>query len=165
MDKQQLERMHKHNLKVMKVLFIVSMALFAVMTGAMIGFILVFNSPRDVVLLKDLLGEQFTLSSLFFDLTDTCFAAGLVCLLFSLLIFRRRARFAKALYDDYDRIYAEQSKGWDTKPSGAPIVDVMPAPEKPKGKYDDLIHEYEKLYEKGYITKEELDKKKAELQA
>ena len=41
----------------------------------------------------------------------------------------------------------------------------MPAPEKPKGKYDDLIHEYEKLYEKGYITKEELDKKKAELQA
>ena len=162
-DKQQLERMYKHNLKVKKVLFIISMVLFGLATAFLAGFLAIYISGKDIELMPELF-EGLTLSYLMLDLFNTAISAAIVLLLFSLLIFARRARFAKAMLDDYDRLYAEQSRVWNTKPSGAPVVDVKPVEqEKPKGKYDDLIREYEKLCEQGYISKEDLEKKKAEL--
>ncbi len=162
-DKQQLERMYKHSLKVKKVLFILSMCFFFVATLGIVGYFILVGLNKDVILIPDLLQTEFTLRYLFVDLFSEFLSAGVICILFSFLIFGRRARLAKALLDDYDRIKAEESKSWNSKPSAAPIVDVKPAEEPSKGKYDDLLKEYEKLYEKGYITKEDLEKKRKEL--
>ena len=162
-DKKQLENMYKHSLKVKKVLFILSMVFFGVGTAFLVAYIVLNAVGKDVLLIPDLMATDFTLRMLFVDLAMDFISAGVVCILFSFLIFARRARLAKYLLDDYDRVQAEQAKAWTSKPSAAPIVDVKPAEEAPKGKYDDLLKEYEKLYEKGFITKEELDNKRKEL--
>ena len=162
-DKKQLENMYKHSLKVKKVLFILSMIFFGVGTGLLVGYIVLYSLGKDVLLIPDLMQTDFTLQMLLVDLSMDFISAGVVCILFSFLIFARRARLAQALLKDFDRVQAEQAKAWTSKPSAAPIVDVKPAEEAPKGKYDDLLKEYEKLYEKGFITKEELDNKRKEL--
>lgn len=163
LDKKQLENMYKHSLKVKKVLFILSMVFFGVGTAFLVAYIVLNVVGKDVLLIPDLMATDFTLRMLLVDLAMDFISAGVVCILFSFLIFARRARLAKYLLDDYDRVKSEEAKGWTSKPSSAPIVDVKPAEEQPKGKYDDLLKEYEKLYEKGYITKEELDNKRKEL--
>lgn len=163
LDKKQLENMYKHSLKVKKVLFILSMVFFGVGTAFLVAYIVLNAVGKDVLLIPDLMATDFTLRMLLVDLAMDFISAGVVCILFSFLIFARRARLAKYLLDDYDRVKSEEAKGWTSKPSSAPIVDVKPAEEQPKGKYDDLLKEYEKLYEKGYITKEELDNKRKEL--
>lgn len=163
-DKKQLEQMYQHNLKVKKILFIISMCLFAAATAFIVGFIILYANGYDVLLIPELLTTEVTLRGMFIDFFETCLAGALVTLLFSLLIFNRRAMVAKAMLDSFDQIYAEQTRGYATKPSGTPIVDVKPVPnEKPKGKYDDLIAEYTKLYEQGIISKEDLENKKKEL--
>lgn len=163
LDKKQLENMYKRSLKVKKVLFILSMVFFGVATAFLVAYIVLTATGKDVLLIPDLMAVDFTLRMLFIDVSMDFLSAGVVCILFSFLIFARRARLAKYLLDDYDRLKGEEARGWTSKPSAAPIVDVKPAEEQPKGKYDDLLHEYEKLYEKGYITKEELDNKRKEL--
>ena len=163
-DKKQLEAMYKHNLKVKKVLFIVSLCLLTASVLFFTGFLILYFTNKDVMLIPDFLTVEVTLRGVFIDLFESCLAGGLVTMLFSFLIFGRRAAMAKAMLDNFDQIYQEQSKDWNTKPSGTPIVDVKPMPEeKPKGKYDDLIKEYTKLYEQGVITKEDLENKKKEL--
>ena len=163
-DKKQLEQMYKHNLKVKKILFIISMCLFAAATAFIVGFIVLYATGYDVILIPEFLTVEVTLRGVFIDFFETCLAGGLVLLLFSFLIFGRRAAVAKAMLDNFEQIYEEQNRAYGTKPSGAPIVDVKPVQnEKPKGKYDDLIAEYTKLYEQGVITKEDLENKKKEL--
>lgn len=162
-DKKQLEDMVKHNLKVKKVLFIVSMCLFGASLAFLVGFIVLFATGYDVSLMPDYLVDV-TLRYVFLDLFETTLAGAIVTILFSTLIFARRAAMAQAMLENFDKIYEEQSKAWNTHPSASPIVDVKPAPEeKPKGKYDDLIAEYTKLYEQGLISKEDLENKKKEL--
>ena len=162
-DKQQLERMYVHNLKVKKILFIISMCLFGAATLALAGFIVLQATGYDIVLIPEYIVD-FTLKYVCLDLFETFLAGALVLLLFSFLIFNRRAMMAKAMLDNFDQIYAEQSRAWNSMPSAAPIVDAKPVEEaKPKGKYDDLIKEYEKLYNQGLITKEEFENKKKEL--
>lgn len=162
-DKKQLEEIVKHNLKVKKVLFIVSMSLFAASMLFMVGLIILLVQNKDVVLIPDVIADV-TLRGTFIDLFTTCLSGGIVTLLFSFLIFGRRAAMAQAMLDNFDTIYEEQTKAYRTHPSGTPIVDVKPVEEtKPKGKYDDLINEYTKLYEQGLITKEDLENKKKEL--
>lgn len=164
-DKVQLEKMIKHNLKVKKILFIISLVLLGLGSACLATFISLYATGYDVILMPDFFGEiQYTLRSLMSDLEIMFISAGGVLMLFSFLIFGRRANFAKVMLDNYDKIKAEQSRSWNTMPSAAPTVDVKPVPEdKPKGKYDDLINEYQKLYEQGLISKEDLEKKKKEL--
>ena len=162
-DKQQLEKMVVHNLKVKKILFIISMCLFGGAALALAGAIALLITGYDVSLIPDII-EGYTLRSLFIDITFELVAAGLVLLLFSVLIFARRAAMAKAMLDNFDKINEEQQRLYKTYPSGSPIVDAKPVDEaKPKGKYDDLIAEYTKLCDQGLITKEELENKKKEL--
>ena len=162
-DKKQLEEMVKHNLKVKKVLFIISMCLFGASILFLTGLIVLLVKNVDVSLMPDVVAE-LTLRGTLLDMFTTCLAGGIITIMFSTLIFARRAAMAQAMLDNFDKIYEEQTRFYNTKPSGAPIVDVMPAEEaKPKGKYDDLIKEYTKLYEQGLITKEDLENKKKEL--
>ena len=162
LDKAQLEKMYKHNLKVKKVLFTISMVLFSVALSLIILVVVLKSIGIDVLLIPEFLSYEYYLSNALLDLFSTLFAGGLVTLLFSTLIFNRRAIMAKVMLDNYDTIQQEQAKMWKTMPSEeTPIVDVKPAPKK--GKYDDLIKEYEKLCEQGLITKEELEQKKKDL--
>ena len=162
-DKTQLENMVKHNLKVKKILFIISIFLFSLAVAFLVGFIVLFATGYDVVMMPEIFVD-LTLRYIFIDLFEFSLAGAIVTILFSTLIFGRRAQMAKSMLDNFDKIYAEQSKMWNTKPSGSPIVDAKPIEEdKPKGKYDDLIKEYTKLYEQGIITKEDLENKKKEL--
>lgn len=161
MDKAQLERMYKHNLKVKKVLFIISMALFGVATALIFAVIILRINGVDVLLIPEFLSYEYYLSNALLDLFSTCLAGGIMTLLFSTLIFSRRAVMAKVMLDNYDQIKQEQARMWKTMPSEAPIVDVKEAPQK--GKYDDLIKEYQKLCDQGLITKEELEQKKKDL--
>ena len=164
LDKKQLEAMYQHNLKVKKVLFIISLCLFAASTIFLTTFLILYFNGYDVMLIPEFLTTEVTLRAVLVDLFESSLAGGLVTMLFSFLIFGRRAAVAKSMLENFDQIYQEQSKDWNTKPSGTPIVDVKPMPEeKPKGKYDDLIKEYTKLYEQGVITKEDLENKKKEL--
>ena len=55
MDKAQLERMYKHNLKVKKVLFIISMALFGVATALIFAVIMLRINGVDVLLIPEFL--------------------------------------------------------------------------------------------------------------
>jgi hypothetical protein len=164
-DKKQLEKMVKHNLKVKKILFIISLVLLGLGSACLVTFFSLYATGYDVLLMPDFFGEiQYTLRSLMSDLEIVFISAGAVLMLFSFLIFGRRANFAKAMLDNYDKFKEDQFRSYNTKPSAAPIVDVKPLPEdKPKGKYDDLINEYQKLYEQGLISKEDLEKKKKEL--
>lgn len=162
LDKKQLEQIIKHNLKVKKVLFIVSMALFGATLLSLTGFIILLARNIDVVLIPDVIADV-TLRGMLLDLFSVTLSGAVVTLLFSTLIFGRRVMMAQAMLDNFDRIYEEQNRAYNTKPSGAPIVDVKDVQEKPKGKYDDLIKEYTKLYEQGLISKEDLENKKKEL--
>ena len=166
MNKEQLERLYKHSLKVKKVLFIVSMCLFGAAVGSLVSFIILRANNVDMLLIPDYVTTEITLTLLLIDAFDTFLAGGIVCLLFSVLIYARRARVAKSLLDNYDQMQAQNARAWGTMPSSSEpeVVDVKPIYEtKPKGKYDDLIHEYELLYERGLITKEDLENKKKEL--
>ena len=160
-DKVQLERMYKHSLKVKKVLFIISLVLFGLATAAIVGLIVLLAMNVDVLLMPEFL-EDITLRVILIDLAETFIAGGLVCILFSFLIFARRARFAKAMLDNFDQQMASQARTFNSKPSGTPIVDVKPV-EPQQNKYAGLITEYQKLYEQGVITKEEFEAKKKEL--
>ena len=163
LDKQQLEKMVIHNLKVKKVLFIVSMCLFGVACISLIPLIIMTVQGIDVLLIPDLMTVKYTLSEFLVDVFVTFLSGGVMTLLFSLLIFGRRANFAKALLENYDQVYAEQTKAWRSMPD-ASIVDVKPVQEEPKkGKYDGLINEYRKLYEQGVITEEEYKQKRKDL--
>ena len=163
LDKKQLEQIIKHNLKVKKVLFIVSMALFGAALLSLTGFIVLLAKNVDIILIPDVIAD-LTLRGVFLDLFSVTISGAIITLLFSTLIFGRRVLMAQAMLENFDRIYEEQNRIYNTKPSGTPIVDVKDVQnEKPKGKYDDLIKEYTKLYEQGLITKEDLENKKKEL--
>ena len=166
MNKQQLERLYKHSLKVKKVLFIISMCLFTAALLTLIAFIIMRANNVDVLLIPDYVTTEITLTILLIDFFDTFLAGGIVTLLFSVLIYARRARMAKMMLDNYDQMQAQNARMWGTMPSAKEpeVVDVKQVYEsKPKGKYDELIHEYELLYERGLITKEDLENKKKEL--
>ena len=162
-DKQTLESMRRHSLKVKKVLLIVSICLFTVSLLSLIPLIIMRFQGIDVILIPDLLSVDYYLSELLVDVFVTFLSGGVMTLLFSLLVFGRRANFAQAMLENYDELYAAQSKAWKSMPD-ASIVDVKPVQEEPKkGKYDDLINEYRKLYEQGLITEEEYKQKRKDL--
>lgn len=163
LDKASLEKMLQHSLKVKKVLFIISMCLYGLAAAFLATYIALKVSGYDILLMPDYF-EDITLTLVLFDFFSTALSGAIVTLLFSRLIFARRAIVYKAMLDNYDQTYAKQAQTWNSKPSATPIVDVKPI-EKPKGKYDDLINEYQKLYEQGLISKESFEAKKKELES
>ena len=159
-EKEQIERLYKHNLKVSKVMFIISMILLGLATACVVGLAVMISMQVDVILLPSVV-EGITLQGVLRDIFSLFVSGGIVCLLFSLLIFRRRANFFKNLYENSDKV--RFVFGANPVNGGEP-VDVKPVQEaKPKGPYDDLIEEYRKLYEQNLITKEEFEQKKKEL--
>lgn len=162
-DKQQLEKIYVHSLKVKKVLFIISMCLYGLAIAALISYIVLKVNGFDILLIPDFLELEYFFTSFLMDIFSMTLAGAIITLLFSRLIYGRRAIMSKAMLENYDQIVNEQSKMYNTMPNASPIVDVKPTEEKPKGKYDDLIKEYTKLCEQGLISKEELANKKKEL--
>lgn len=161
--KQQLEQIRAKALKVEKILFIISMVCFGVATALFATFIALYVSKIDVLLIPDLLTLEYTLQNLLADLMSTFVTAGIVLIILSKVVFRRRAITAKIMIERMDATRDFQARSWNSKPSGTPdIVDVKPAGPT-YGKYEGIIHEYEKLYEQGLITKEDLENKKKEL--
>ena len=159
-EKEQIERLYKHNLKVSKVMFVISMVLFSLATACIIGLAVMISLQIDVILLSSIV-EGITLQGVLRDFFSLFISGGVVCILFSTLIFRRRAYFFKNLYENSDKI--RFAYGARVNNQSEP-VDVKPVEDaKPKGPYDDLIEEYRKLYEQNLITKEEFEMKKKEL--
>ena len=118
LDKQTLERMVKHSLKVKKVLLTISICLFAVSPLPLIGLIIMTVQGVDILLVPDLLAVDYYLSEALVDLFVTILTGAIITLLFAFIIFGRRANFAQAMLDNYDKLYAEQSKAWKSMPSG-----------------------------------------------
>ena len=158
-EKEQIERLYKHNVKVGKVMFIISMCLFALATACIVGLAVMISLQVDIILLPSVV-DDLTLQGVLRDFFSLFISGGIVCILFFALIFRRRANFFKNLLENSDKIRFVYGR----PVNGGEAVDVKPAPqEKPKGPYDDLIEEYRKLYEQNLITKEEFEQKKKEL--
>lgn len=161
--KQQLELIRDKALKVSKILFVISMVCFGIASGLFAAFISLYVLKIDVILIPDYLTLEYTLQNLLADVMSTFITAGVVLIILSKVVFRRRAIMAKIMIERMDTVQATQSQSWNTKPSGTPdIVDVKPAGPS-YGKYEGIIHEYEKLYEQGLISKEDLENKKKEL--
>ena len=156
-EKEQLHRLYLSNKKTAKILFIISMSLFGAATAIIAGLVVMITLQVDVILLQQYI-EGFTLQGILRDFFSLFISGAIATLLFSVLIFRRRANMFKQMYDNADKI---KFAAWKTVINPT-TVDVKPA-EKPKGKYDDLIEEYRKLYEQGLITKEDFENKKKEL--
>ena len=161
--KEQLELIRNKSLKVSKILFIISMVCFGIATALFGTFLGLYIAKIDVLLIPDYLTLEYTLQNLLADVMSTFITAGIVLIILSKVVFRRRAIMAKIMIERMDHVRNEQAQTWNTKPSGTPdIVDVKPAGPS-YGKYEGIIHEYEKLYEQGLITKEDLENKKKEL--
>lgn len=160
-DKELLSRNIKHYLKVSKVLFIISICLFAAATLTLVGLIIMFAIEKDFIFFPEI-GDGISFRDILRDFFSLFVSGGVVCVLFSTLIFRRRANFFKMILEhpeNFNSPYQTRSANDNVK-----TVDVKDAPiEKKKGPYDDLIEEYRKLYEQGLITKEEFETKKKEL--
>lgn len=160
-NKEQLQRLVDHNLKVSKVLFIISLCLFGAATLCLVGLIVMISLELDFIFFPEI-SDGISFRDILRDFFSLMISGGVVCILFSFLIFRRRANFYRLLLEHPEQF--QSPFGPRTVNSSPQTVDVKPAPEaKPKGPYDDLIEEYRKLCEQGLITKEEFEQKKKEL--
>ena len=97
-DKTQLENMVKHNLKVKKILFIISICLFSLAVAFLVGFIVLFATGYDIVMMPEIFVD-LTLRYIFIDLFEFSLAGAIVTILFSTLIFGRRAQMAQSMLD------------------------------------------------------------------
>ena len=90
LDKASLEKMLQHSLKVKKVLFIISMCLYGLAAALLATYVALKVSGYDVLLMPDYF-EDITLTLVLFDFFSTALSGAIVTLLFSRLIFARRA--------------------------------------------------------------------------
>ena len=65
-EKEQIERLYKHNLKVSKVMFVISMVLFSLATACIIGLAVMISLQIDVILLSSIV-EGITLQGVLRD--------------------------------------------------------------------------------------------------
>lgn len=147
-----LEKFYKRQIQLKNRFLKVAITLFVIATLSLSGFIALYVTGYDVLLIPELI-EGIYLTMLLIDLFSTLTSIGLVMLIFSTLVFARRARIAKMMMQqnrtvDIDRVVV--------------TTDVKPVEKEPQvNKYQNIIDQYKKLYEQGLISKEDyLDKKK-----
>ena len=147
-----LEKFYKRQIQLKNRFLKIAITLFVIAILSLSGFIALYVTGYDVLLIPELI-EGIYLTMLLIDLFSTLTSIGLVMLIFSTLVFARRARIAKMMMQqnrtvDIDRVVV--------------TTDVKPVEKEPQvNKYQNIIDQYKKLYEQGLISKEEyLDKKK-----
>ena len=144
-DKEQLQKEINSMLRTRKIFLIIALGFFAV---ALILFII-----GVVIGLKDINSEEYYLVTY---LSGVALMVALTMMILRSALFNFRINVRRAIIEG--NIKMEQDGRY------VQTVDVKPVPEeKPLTKEEELYKQYEELYEKGLISKEDLDKKKEEL--
>lgn len=150
-----LEKFYNRQIQLKNRFLKIAITLFVIATLSLSGFIALYVTGYDVLLIPELI-EGIYLTMLLIDLFSTLTSIGLVMLIFSTLVFARRARIAKMMMQqnrtvDIDRVVV--------------TTDVKPVEKEPQvNKYQTIIDQYKKLYEQGLISKEDYLAKKKELE-
>ena len=150
-----LEKFYNRQIQLKNRFLKIAITLFVIATLSLSGFIALYVTGYDVLLIPELI-EGIYLTMLLIDLFSTLTSIGLVMLIFSTLVFARRARIAKMMMQqnrtvDIDRVVV--------------TTDVKPVEKEPQvNKYQNIIDQYKKLYEQGLISKEDYLAKKKELE-
>lgn len=150
-----LEKFYNRQIQLKNRFLKIAITLFVIAALSLSGFIALYVTGYDVLLIPELI-EGIYLTMLLIDLFSTLTSIGLVMLIFSTLVFARRARIAKMMMQqnrtvDIDRVVV--------------TTDVKPVEKEPQvNKYQNIIDQYKKLYEQGLISKEDYLAKKKELE-
>lgn len=150
-DKAKLQKELDSLLMKKKIFLIISISLFAVSLILAIIFII-------MVVQKSISDNTSVLLSV---LSDVTFCAAIVILVLRSVLFTYQINVRKAILSGQVQIM-DATQG---DPHIVPITDVKEAPQAGpmKTKEQELVDQYEELYKKGYISKEDFEAKKKEI--
>lgn len=149
-DKAKLQKELEELLLKKKIFLIVSLSLFAISIGLAIAYIV-------MVVQKTISDNTAVVLSVISDIT---FCAAIVILVLRSALFSFKINIRRAILNGEVQISDVQS----IDPNSVPITDVKPAPQSViKTREQELVDQYEDLYNKGYISKEDFESKKKEI--
>lgn len=150
LDKAKLQKELEELLLKKKIFLIVSLSLFAISIGLAIAYIV-------MVVQKTISDNTAVVLSVISDIT---FCAAIVILVLRSALFSFKINIRRAILNGEVQISDVQS----IDPNSVPITDVKPAPQPViKTREQELVDQYEDLYNKGYISKEDFESKKKEI--
>ncbi len=145
-DKNNLEKEIKSLYKKRRVFTILGFSFLGV--GATLLFLSIYFSVMKISDVVDLINVMLIL-----PLSNLLITASLVMFILRSVLFNRRIAVRQLLLIDPTAFD-------DLNNANVETVDVK---EMPKSHNQELLEQYENLYKQGYISKEDLDKKKEEL--
>lgn len=145
-NKEQLQKEIDGMMRSRKIFFILAMSFFGVSLGLMIASIVVGS--------RDINSELFEYLTYF---SGVSLMVGVTMLILRSVLFSYRINVRRAIIDGIITI--------DDKGQYVPTVDVKPVEEAPKEmtREEELVRQYEDLQKQGFITEEELEKKRKEI--
>lgn len=146
-NKEQLQKEIDGMMRSRKIFFILSMSFFGASLGLMIASIVVGS--------RDINSQLFEYLTYF---AGVSLMVGVTMLILRSVLFSYRINVRRAIIDGIITI--------DDKGQYVPTVDVKPVEEetsKPMTREEELVKQYEDLQKQGFITEEELEKKRKEI--
>lgn len=145
-NKEQLQKEIDGMMRSRKIFFILSMSFFGVSLALMIASIVIGS--------KDINSELFEYLTYF---SGVSLMVAVTMLILRSVLFSYRINVRRAIIDGIITI--------DDKGQYVPTVDVKPVEEAPKEmtREEELVRQYEELQKQGFITEEELEKKRKEI--
>lgn len=152
-DKEQIKKELDQLLLKRKIFLIISLSLFAVSIGLSIAYII-------LMLQKTISDNTAVILSVTSDIT---FCAAIVMLILRSVFYSFKVNVRRAILNgqvqiqDLQNIDPNMVNTVDVKPAEGNVAPVI------KTREQELVDQYEDLYKKGYISKEDFEAKKKEL--
>lgn len=153
---EQLREIYERSIQLRKRFSTLAIIFFLAANASLIGEIILYMVKVDVLLIPELI-EGLYLSNVLLELFTIFISVAIMFILFSSLVFARRAKMAKLMMENKSTVIADNNVTVDVK-------DVPQSEPQNKSKYSKIIDEYQKLYDQGLISKEDFETKKKELE-
>ncbi len=150
-DKKTIEKELKSLYKRRRVFTILGFSFLGV--GGVLLFLSIYFSSIKINDVVDLIN-----SLVIMPLSNLLVTASLVMFILRSVLFNRQIAIRQMLLIDPSAVNVFNAKGENVE-----IKDTVDVKEAPKSHNQELLEQYENLYKQGYISQEDLDKKKEEL--
>lgn len=153
---EQLREIYERSIHLRKRFSTLAVIFFLSANASLIGAIILYMVKVDVLLVPELIDGLY-LSNVLLELFTIFVSVAIMFILFSSLVFARRAKMAKLMMENKSTVIVDNNVTVDVK-------DIPQSEPQNKSKYSKIIDEYQKLYDQGLISKEDFETKKKELE-